>query len=64
MGNFNKRFVLNEAEGILEECEFRETLKKKQVVELDKTYKELKKNNLIFKIITVLMFIAILALVL
>lgn len=45
MGNLNKKFIVKEAEGILEECEFRENLKKKQLVEINKQYKNLKREK-------------------
>ncbi len=63
MGNLNKKFIVKEAEGILEECEFRENLKKKQLIEINNKYKNLKKKNLILKIITALMSIILLTII-
>ena len=62
MGNLNKKNIINEAEQILSECEEKykeEGKNKRKVKELEKKCKKLRKNNIIWKTLLVMITICL-----
>ena len=57
MGNFDKRFVIKEAENVLKQCNKKYTSQndKNKIIELKIKYKKLKRKNNILRIITGIM---------
>ena len=63
MGNLNKKYIINQAERILETCEEKykeEGKNKKRVRDLERECKKLKRHNLIWKISIALLAISFL----
>lgn len=66
MGNLNKKYIINQAEKILEKCEEKykeEGKNKKKIRELERECKRLKKYNLIWKIVLSLIVITFLIII-
>lgn len=63
MSNFDKKYVVREAEYILEECAYRNRAEKKQLEELNKKCFKLKKINFILKIAIAVVSIILLTIV-
>lgn len=65
MGNFNKKFIVIEAENILNQCNKEIDKSKDKIIlsELKKTNKILKKKNTFWKISTSILAILILAII-
>lgn len=62
MGDFNKKYIIKQAENILQEYDRRDQEEKKMIVNLQKDYKKTKKINLVLKIIVAIMAISIIML--
>lgn len=63
MGNLNKKYIINQAERILEKCEEKykeEGKNKKRVRDLERECKKLKRHNLIWTISIALLAISFL----
>lgn len=66
MGDLNKKYVINQAEKILEKCEEKykeEGKNKKKLRELERECKKLKKYNLLWKIMLSLVIISFLIII-
>lgn len=63
MGDFNKRYVIREAENILEEFNKKDKEEKKQISELKKNFKKIKRVNIALKIVVTVMSIGIVMLI-
>ncbi len=63
MGDFNKKFIIREAENILEEFDKKDKEEKRKIVELKKNFSKIKKVNIALKIIISIMAICIIMLV-
>ena len=66
MDDLNKKYVINQAEKILEKCEekYKEEVKnKKKLRELERECKKLKKYNLLWKIMLSLVIISFLIII-
>lgn len=64
MGGFNKRFVIREAESILEECNRKNNRKQiRDINELKNKNKKLKRMNIFWKICTCLVTILLIMMI-
>lgn len=65
MGNFNKKFIVVEAENILNQCNEELTKSKQQIMisELKKTNKKLKKKNTFWKVSTSILAVIMFAII-
>ena len=65
MGNFNKKFIVVEAENILNKCNEELSRSKQQIMmsELKKANKKLKKKNTFWKISTSILAVLVLAII-
>lgn len=63
MGDFNKKYVIREAENILEEFNKKDKEEKKQIVDLKRNFRKMKRVNIALKIIVTVMAIAMVMLI-
>lgn len=65
MGNFNKKFIVVEAENILNQCNEELTKSKQHIMisELKKTNKKLKKKNTFWKVSTSILAVIMFAII-
>ncbi len=63
MGDFNKKYVIREAENILEEFNKKDKEEKKQIIDLKRNFRKMKRVNIALKIIVAIMAIGIVMLI-
>ena len=63
MGDFDKKFVIKEAEDILEEFNKKDKEERKQIIKLKKDFRKIKKVNIALKIIVGIMSISLIMLI-
>ena len=63
MGDFNKKFVIVEAENILQELNKKDREEKKQILKLKRDFKKVKRVNIALKIIVGIMSISLIMLI-
>ncbi len=63
MGDFNKKFVIMEAENILQELNKKDKEEKKQILKLKRDFKKVKRVNIALKIIVGIMSISLIMLI-
>ena len=63
MGDFNKKFVIKEAENIIEAFCKKDREEKELILRIEKDYKKIKKINLVLKIVIAIMFIGMVLLI-
>lgn len=63
MGDFNKKFVIMEAENILQELNKKDREEKKQILKLKRDFKKVKRVNIALKIIVGIMSIGLIMLI-
>ncbi len=63
MGDFNKKYVIREAENILEEFNKKDKEEKKQISDLKKNFRKAKRVNIILKVIIAVMSIGMVMLI-
>ena len=63
MGDFNKKFVIREAENILEEFNKKSKEERKKIQDLKNNYKKMQKVNIALKIIIAVMGICMVMLI-
>ena len=63
MGDFDKKFVIKEAEDILEEFNKKDREERKQIIKLKKDFRKIKKVNIALKIIVGIMSISLIMLI-
>ena len=59
MGEFDKKYVIKEAENILEELNEKDKEEKKQILKLKKDFKRVKRVNIALKVIVGIMGIGL-----
>ena len=59
MGDFNRKFVIREAENIIEEFYKKDREEKDLILKIQKDYKKIRKINLFLKIIVAIMFVGL-----
>lgn len=63
MGDFNKKYVIREAENILEEFNKKDKEEKKQIIDLKRNFRKMKRVNIALKIIVAVMAVGIVMLI-
>ena len=63
MGDFNKKYVIREAENILEEFNKKDKEEKKQIIDLKRNFRKMKRVNIALKIIVAVMAVGIIMLI-
>ncbi len=63
MGDFDKKYVIKEAENILEEFDKKDKEEKKQIQKLKKDFKKVKKVNIALKVVVGVMAVCLIMLV-
>ena len=63
MGDFNKKYVIREAENILEEFNKKDKEEKKQIIDLKRNFRKMKRVNIALKIIVAVMTIGMVMLI-
>ncbi len=63
MGDFNKKYIIKEAESILEEFNRQDKEEKKEIQKLKSNFKKIKKVNIFLKILVTIMSISIIMLI-
>ena len=63
MGDFDKKFVIKEAENILEEFNKKDKEERKQIIKLKKDFRKVKKINIALKIVVGIMSISLIMLI-
>ena len=59
MGDFNRKFVIREAENIIEEFYKKDREEKDLILKIQKDYKKIRKINLFLKLIVAIMFVGL-----
>lgn len=63
MGDFDKKYVIKEAEDILQEFNKKDKEEKRQILKLKKDFRKIKRVNIALKIILVIMSISLIMLI-
>ncbi len=63
MGDFDKKYVIREAEDILQELNKKDKEEKKQILKLKKDFKKVKRVNIALKVIVGIMSISLIMLI-
>lgn len=63
MGDFDKKYVIKEAENILDELNKKDKEEKKQILKLKKDFRKVKRVNIALKVIVGVMSISLIMLI-
>ena len=63
MGDFDKKYVIKEAENILQELNKKDKEEKKQILKLKKDFRKVKRVNIALKVIVGVMSISLIMLI-